>query len=603
MWKRAGDVLTILRNAHALLLLAGTALTVFLLWWADETGPKVQMVFVPPLLIVLGIAVLIWRKKRRFQGQIVAVGSPSLERTEWWYSRRARQIAKSILAVAALLIVGDVIWIGQLLIHPTTSVLLVADFEGPQPASYRVTETLIENLRAATRFYPDIRVVAAGKPVKSSSEARLLGLRKASSVMIWGWYGATPTNVQLHVNFEIFSKPVQRYFRGEGYTTTVALAEMNSFELQARFSREMSCVSLIAVGLARYESGDFAGAVARLTDAIKLSTTPAEIIDPNMMYYMRGLALFKKGDDLAAAISDYTLIIKAKPDHVDAHTNRGACYLKRGMYVNALSDFDAVLGLRPGSAQAFHNRGVANAMRGEPNLAVADFSRVIAMDPKDPLTYYERAMAYRFLGDLNAAILDYSAAIRLKPDLAGAYHNRGNCYAVLGRHQEAIGDFTKAIELQPTALSFNERGASQRRLGRLDLAIKDFSSALKLDSKMLNAHYNRGDAYLADGKLDRARKDFEAVIGLNEDYAAGYFGRGSVLYTEKQFKAAVEAYSHAIKLDPNFAEAYFNRGVAYVDLKNRSGAAEDLLHALRLSSSDELRAKILKELNYIGIQP
>jgi len=77
--------------------------------------------------------------------------------------------------------------------------------------------------------------------------------------------------------------------------------------------------------------GDYQGAIADYTDAVKLN--------PNMegAFLNRGSVRFASGnyDD---AIRDYSLAIQLKPDHDDAFYFRGLAEYQSGRYQNAISD-------------------------------------------------------------------------------------------------------------------------------------------------------------------------------------------------------------------------------------------------------------------------
>ena len=89
--------------------------------------------------------------------------------------------------------------------RPTDKVtILVADFDGPEPKKYRVTENLLRELQDASHAYKDMEIRALGKTIteqEGSDKAREESQR--STIMLWGNYGLTSERVQITLHFEI----------------------------------------------------------------------------------------------------------------------------------------------------------------------------------------------------------------------------------------------------------------------------------------------------------------------------------------------------------------------------------------------------------------
>src|SRR3989304_1287318 len=81
-------------------------------------------------------------------------------------------------------------------------IILVADFEGPDPQNYRVTETIVEQLRVATKKYNDVQVQALYQAItaqQGSEVARAEGNKRKASIVLWGWYAKTEEKVLVAV--------------------------------------------------------------------------------------------------------------------------------------------------------------------------------------------------------------------------------------------------------------------------------------------------------------------------------------------------------------------------------------------------------------------
>jgi hypothetical protein len=123
-----------------------------------------------------------------------------------WQYPRCRPWALSGLVIIPLLTASGVGYhLCQQARPPTKVILLVADFDGPEPQKYRVTETVLTSLRAALEPYDDVQVEALGRAIteaEGSAAARAEGEKRQAAIVIWGWYGVTAEAVPLSVHLD-----------------------------------------------------------------------------------------------------------------------------------------------------------------------------------------------------------------------------------------------------------------------------------------------------------------------------------------------------------------------------------------------------------------
>jgi tetratricopeptide (TPR) repeat protein len=319
---------------------------------------------------------------------------------------------------------------------PTRVILLVADFDGPEPQKYRVTETVLTRLRAALEPYDDAEVKALGRvitEVEGSAVARAEGEKRTAAIVIWGWYGATAEAVPLSVHFEVLRPP--EYMPGlgpeaKGLVQTMAVAELESFTLQTHLSAEMAYLSLFTVGMARYAAEDWDGAIACFGDALSQTAERVPALDQSIVYFYHGLACRRKGD-----------LNWANADYDQANDN----------YKQAIADYNQAIELQPAFAAAYNARGLAYYRKRDYEQAIKDCTEAIAHADRLPdiraIAYNNRGNAYVDKGNLDQAIADYDQAIQLRPDYANAYYGRGFAYKQTGEKEKAIADFKKFLEL------------------------------------------------------------------------------------------------------------------------------------------------------------
>ena len=141
-------------------------------------------------------------------------------------------------------------------------------------------------------------------------------------------------------------------------------------------------------------------------------------------YILWGNAKDKTGD-YAGAIADYTIAIRLKPKYVLAYHNRGVVKGKLGQHFVAIIDIDTAIRLKPDFAEAYVSRGVEKDELGQHVAAISDYGTVIRLKPNYADAYYNRGRSKYSLGQHVAAISDYDTAIRLKPNYTNAYYSRG----------------------------------------------------------------------------------------------------------------------------------------------------------------------------------
>ncbi len=145
-------------------------------------------------------------------------------------------------------------------------------------------------------------------------------------------------------------------------------------------------------------------------------------------YFVRGYMKGESGD-YQGAIAAYSNAIRLEPDLAEAYYNRGLAKAALGQLNAAVADFDTTLSLKPDyDARAYYNRGVTKADLGQLKAAIGDYDIAIQLKPDYARAYYNRAVAKGTLGQPEAAIDDYDTAIQLKPDDAKAYYNNPSCY-------------------------------------------------------------------------------------------------------------------------------------------------------------------------------
>lgn len=427
-------------------------------------------------------------------------GTVQRQRTKHKSRQRTRHLAMvGIVAIPLLTAAGFFVW--RSLPAPNV-LLLVADFDGVEQQNYQVTETILRNLRTATQPYTDVKVRALNQTIteqQGSDVARAIGEQQKATIIIWGEYGATPTNVQISSHFEFLNAPdefLELEDTANGQTQTADIASLNSFQLQTHLSNEMSYLTLFTLGMVEYAKDNWDTAITLFGDALSQIDTDASGLNQSSLFFYRGTS-YAYRLDYSKAIADYDHTIELQPNHVSAYNNRGVMYEAQGKYTEAIADYTQAIQLQPNLAEAYNNRGNAYKAEGDYTQAIDDYTQAIQLQPNYAEAYNNRGNAHSDQGNYRQAIIDYTQAIRIQPSYANAYYNRGLAYAKQGDDMDAaIADFSQAIELQPNyAIAYNNRGNAYAALGNYPEAMSDYNRAIQLRSDDAGTYYNMARAY------------------------------------------------------------------------------------------------------------
>jgi len=463
---------------------------------------------------------------------------------------------------------------------PDKIIVLVADFVGPEPQKWAVTEKILERLENALTNEPKAQLKALGKAItqqEGSAKAKEIGAKKKASIVIWGWYAVTEQACNISVHFNILKK--QAWFpeiKTKPYLAQIS--ELQNFVLQTRLSKEMSCLTSFIVGLISYQISAYHDAIRNFTKALDEKTETFNSIDEVMIYLFRGISYYFL-NEFSQAISDYTTIIALIPKIASAFQNRGIAYDDFEDYGRALA------------TDAFFFRGIAYANLKDFDRAIVDYNQAIALDPEDADAFFNRGISYANLKNFDRAIADYSQAIELDPKDTAAFFNRGNAYADIKDFDHAIADYNQTIALDPkdTATFFN-RGIAYAYIKDFDRAIADYNQAIALDPKDAAAFNNRGNAYLNLNNYDRAIADFTKAIELDPKLAQAFNNRGFAYYKLYKYDGAIADYSQAIRLNPKYLSAYLNFSENLIIAGKSAEAEQTTISAIKLAESTKDQA-------------
>jgi len=105
-------------------------------------------------------------------------------------------------------------------------------------------------------------------------------------------------------------------------------------------------------GIAYGRTGNLNASIRDLTHSIKINPIYYEA------YFARGNA-YMKSNDLQPAFDDFTIVIRLDPDHFGAFQNRAIVRGNMGDFAGAIEDLNVAISLNPGFAASYYLRGIA----------------------------------------------------------------------------------------------------------------------------------------------------------------------------------------------------------------------------------------------------
>ncbi|BAZ40998.1 TPR repeat protein [Calothrix sp. NIES-4101] len=110
--------------------------------------------------------------------------------------------------------------------------------------------------------------------------------------------------------------------------------------------------------------------------------------------------------DYAGAIADYNLAIKKSPNNAEIYSHRGAAQAGLKKHQEAIKDYDRAIKINPLSVKDYVNRGLLYASVGDYRKAIVDYNQSIKINPKYDNAYFNRGVAHHKLGQQKAAARD-----------------------------------------------------------------------------------------------------------------------------------------------------------------------------------------------------
>ena len=190
------------------------------------------------------------------------------------------------------------------------------------------------------------------------------------------------------------------------------------------------------------KDGDFAGAVAALTEAIQY--------DPAAVFLRLSLArVYLQAQREEEAIATLRDALVQDPRSAEAEMLLGNIYFRREDDDQAIAHFRRAVELDPEEESAYLHLGVAYARAGEIEKAVDALKEALDRHPDSLGAALTLARLYREIDLDNLAEDLYRQVIRSRPDLELAYIELGGIYEKRGEVDQAIRTYREVLAIKP----------------------------------------------------------------------------------------------------------------------------------------------------------
>ena len=275
-------------------------------------------------------------------------------------------------------------------------------------------------------------------------------------------------------------------------------------------------------------------------------------------------------------------------------------YLENERYDEAIEAFTETISKYPDFTEA--HCGLGRAYLGKENLTAAEDSanKARKLDP------------------------DYRPALELLESITQAYYDRGCDHLDNQRYNEAIAAFKEVIGRDSSFIDAHcQRGRAYLEQGDLDAARESARAARTLDrnhrsartfwESTRQAHIEHGRAALERGELDIAENIAKAARRFYRSWHPARallddirnqrdYQRGMGSLENEQFDEAIAAFKEVIHRDSNFIDAHCGLSRAYLGQRHLNAARKSANDALRIDENCRHTRELLKNIQLCSHQ-
>jgi len=272
------------------------------------------------------------------------------------------------------------------------------------------------------------------------------------------------------------------------------------------------------------------------------------------------------------------------PQTADEYVRLGTAFLSEGRWEEAIQALTTAIGIDPRHADAHANLGMVYYFKGNVDAAIPAFQTALRIAPDRIDAAHGLGLALYEKGDLDGAIAAFRTAARINPI---SNYNLGNALEQKGDKAGAFEAYKQYLAVAPSSPEATLLGEAVRK-GTLPTPA----------GGTVNAHFQRGQALLANQDAKGAVSEFLATLRLKPNHAEACNALGLAFRTAGDLDQAIGAYRMALQFDGKFSAAFRNLGQALEEQGNTLEAAATydryLLLVPNAADAAQMREKIAR---------
>jgi tetratricopeptide (TPR) repeat protein len=513
-------------------------------------------------------------------------------------------------------------------------VVLVGGFDGPDPETYPVTETVVRWVRSIIGDENGIefRIHDSTVPLEEFGAFYREAYEAGADGLVMGLYGIEGSIVSLRLISSAVSvdelgsdREVQIADDAEPARFDVSLLNpQSSPPAGVRFFAHSIAASIYNT-LGQYEK-----ALAEIDCSIEFG---AGISDTDLarIYLFRATLLRKTFSDYTAALADCNKALELDSDNYQAYSDLAYTLYVMEQYEEAFEVYNTRVEMFPDSADAYYDRAIFLNDCGYIAEAASDVLCAVELEPDNPRYQYDLGLLYLSNGYMQSSMEVFNDLIEMSPEYVEAYIDRALVHMKQDNYQAAHEDLLQALEIDSSVSRiYNGLVLTCTYFEEWDDLLEYANTGKELDPEDQNFPKAIASVYMNMGDFDRALSEFELAYEVVMTYHNGvsspesdlqrlielidvlreisemdqnsseyHYARGYQLSESGAYELAVEEFNEALSIDPDFEDAYYMRGMCCVETGDTEQAVSDMETVLELtafSTRRRMAEQILQQL-------
>ena len=335
--------------------------------------------------------------------------------------------------------------------------------------------------------------------------------------------------------------------------------------------------------------------------------------------------------DTTAALADYALAIKTKPDETNIMQQRAQLLYELERYDEATADFQRIINLEPGNSLGYIGIGRNLNAQEKWKESIDILTKATTLESNNSFPYAFRAEAYLGLKEWNKATEDIADALYIdsnnkafilmqdlkEPALSlmiAKLKIRGNkepneekwpyyigvIYENNKLYTKAIPYYEKAQQIDADSYNLARLSNCYSELGNYSRALDLLDQAMEMDSTQNGYIASRAELLYDLQRPKEAIELYGDFISQYPDYPGGYSRRGWFKSIIRDYEGAIEDLTLSIAADPEYSsQVYVIRGNCYLALGDLDRARADYKKAIEMEPTPDTYA--CSQYAYLGL--